>query len=497
MMLAMKTLSQLSTRGGLSALQRRDASPQLVLVIVCAGVVLAALDLFIVNVALPQIGRDFHLRGGGLADLSWVLNGYAIVYAAFLVLFGRMAERYDRDRGFLLGVAMFVAASAACGAATSLPMLVAFRVLQAAGAALLTPTSLGLVLASYPPERRAGAVRTWTAVGAGAATLGPVVGGLLVAASWRWVFLVNVPVGLLALAVGWRRLPRVPGHPVPAPDAASAALVTAGVAALVLGLVKGSAWGWGGGRTIAALAAGVILLVLFALRTARHHNPLVDRELFRLRPFTGASIVAVFFSAAFGAMLLSRVLWAQEVWHWSALTTGLAIAPGPLMVPLVSFLLAGRLTARLGPGPVIAAGSAIFAAGVAWWAASVGLHADYAGQMLGGMLLTGIGVGLTLPTMMATGTSALPPHSFATGAAVVNMFRQIGLAIGVAVLIAVLGSPRAPAQLLDVYRRGWVITAAISLAAAVFAGALLERRVGAIRPDTAGPVRVASSRQSL
>ncbi len=190
---------------------RREAPPALVLLIVCAGVVLASLDLFIVNVALPQIGRDFHLRAGDLGDLSWVLNGYTIVYASFLVLFGRLAERYRRDHAFLLGVAIFVSASAACGLATSLPMLVAFRVIQAAGAALLTPTSLGLILATFPPERRHGAVRTWTAVGGIAAAAGPVIGGLLVAASWRWVFLVNVPVGVLALLAGWRRLPAVPG----------------------------------------------------------------------------------------------------------------------------------------------------------------------------------------------------------------------------------------------------------------------------------------------
>src|SRR5881275_2894078 len=237
MLLAMPSLSQHSRP--ISATGHRDASPQLVLVIVCAGVVLASLDLFIVNVALPQIGRDFHLHGSSLADLSWVLNAYAIVYAAFLVLFGRLAERYRRERGFLLGVAIFVAASAACGAATSLPVLVAFRVVQAAGAALLTPTSLGLILATFDPERRHGAVRTWTAVGGLAAAAGPVVGGLLVAASWRWVFLVNVPIGLAALVVGWRRLPRVAGQPVPRPDALGALLITGGVATLVLGLVKG------------------------------------------------------------------------------------------------------------------------------------------------------------------------------------------------------------------------------------------------------------------
>ena len=475
----MTSLSQPPKTGSASPsarARRADASPALVLAIVCAGVVLASLDLFIVNVALPQIGVDFHLHGGGLADLSWVLNAYAIVYASLLVLLGRLAERYRRDIAFQLGVALFVLASAACGAASSLPVLVAFRIVQAIGAALLTPTSLGLVLASFPPDRRHAAVRTWTAVGGLAATLGPVVGGLLVAASWRWVFFVNVPVGLLALAVGSRRLPQVPGHPVPAPDATGAVLVTAGVGALVLGLVKGSDWGWADGRTLLALAAGVLLLLLFTAHCLRSGNPLVDRTLFRLRPFTGASLVALFFSASFGAMLLSRVLFAQDVWHWSALATGLSIAPGPLMVPVFSFLVAGRLTARFGPGVTIALGSLIFAIGAAWWALVAGLRPDYAGEMLGGMLLTGVGVGLTLPTFMATGTGSLPSHSFATGSAVVNMFRQIGLAIGVAILIAILGTPHSPAATLDVYRRGWIVIAAISVAAAVAGLTFLGRR---------------------
>jgi EmrB/QacA subfamily drug resistance transporter len=462
--------------GADASVSRQDASPGLVLLIVCAGVVLASLDLFIVNVALPQMGRDFHLGGGSLGDLSWVLNAYAIVYASLLVVFGRIAERYRRERGFLLGVAVFVAASAACGAASSLLMLVCFRVLQAAGAALLTPTSLGLILATFPPERRHGAVRAWTAVGGLAAALGPVVGGLLVAASWRWVFFVNVPIGLLALWVGWRRLPHLAGHPVPGPDALGALLVTGGVGVLSLGLVKGGTWGWGDARTITALGVSTTALALFAAHTMWHQNPLVDRALFRLRPFTGASAVAVLFSAAFGAMLLSRVLWAQDVWHWSPVITGLSIAPGPLMVPVFSFLIAGRLTQRLGAGAVIAAGSTIFAAGVAWWALAIGLRPNYAGEMLGGMLLTGIGVGLALPTLMATGASSLPAHAFATGSAVLNMLRQIGLAIGVSVLIAVLGTPHSPADALAGYQRAsWVITA-IALASAVVGLVLLAAR---------------------
>jgi EmrB/QacA subfamily drug resistance transporter len=461
----MSFLSQTPTR-------RADASPMLVMVIVCAGVVLASLDLFIVNVALPDIARDLHERS--LGDLSWVLNAYAIVYAAMLVLFGRLSESRRRENGFLLGVAIFTVASAACGAATSLTMLVVFRVLQAAGAALLTPTSLSLVLATTEPERRQGAVRAWTAIGGLAASLGPVVGGLLVAASWRWVFFVNVPIGLAAIVFGWRRLPQVPGHPVPRPDALGAVLVTAGVGLLTLGLVKGNDWGWGSLPTVATLAAAVIALLLFAVHCEKARNPLIDAALFRVRSFSGSSVVAIVFSIAFGAMLLSVVLWDQQVWGWSALQTGLGVAPGPLMVPLFSFLVAGRLIARFGPGRVIGAGATIYAAGVTWWVLRSGLTPDYAGEMLPGMLMTGIGVGLTLPTFMSTGASSLPPHAFATGSAVVNMLRQVGLAVGVAILVAVIGTPHTPAQQHTAFQHGWIVIAATALLAALSGVVLLR-----------------------
>src|SRR6201996_9160291 len=182
------------------------AMPNQVLAIVCVGICLANLDLFIVNVALPNIAGDFH--GASLEDLSWVLNAYAIAYAALLVFFGRLAERHSRNLSFLLGVGLFTVASAACALAGNVGGLTAFRVVQAAGAALMTPTSLGLLLASFPADRRAGAVRTWTAIGALASAAGPLLGGVLVTTlNWRWIFLVNVPIGLAAIVIGWRKLP--------------------------------------------------------------------------------------------------------------------------------------------------------------------------------------------------------------------------------------------------------------------------------------------------
>src|SRR5258707_4289548 len=188
----MLLLSQLRTR-------RRDASASRVLLIVSIGFSLAVLDVFMVNVALPNIAQDF--GSAGLGDLSWVLNAYAIVYAALLVVFGRLADRFPREYGFLLGVAVFTVASALCAAATGTLTLVVFRIFQAAGAALMTPTSLSMVLATSSDRQRDNNVRIWTALGGLMAALGPVVGGLLVTISWRWVFVVNIPFGVAVLAL--------------------------------------------------------------------------------------------------------------------------------------------------------------------------------------------------------------------------------------------------------------------------------------------------------
>ena len=429
-------------------------SPNLVLAIVSVGMVLANLDLFIANVALPNIGQDF--KNATLEHLSWILNGYAIVYAALLVFFGRLAERHRRDQSFLLGVALFTGASAACAMANSVETLVIFRLAQAAGAALMTPTSLGLLLAVFPPERRGSAVRTWTAIGGLGAALGPLVGGVLVTLDWRLIFLVNVPIGLAALLVGWWKLPQVPGHEAPRPSAWDAALVTGGIGALVFAIVKVNDWGWSSLRISVAVAAAIVLLALFVWRCFRSPIPFVDPALFRIREFTGASLVMVPYSAAFGAMLLSVALWEQTAWGWSALKTGLAIAPGPLLVPITSLLFSGRLISRFGAAPVIAAGIFSFATGLVWYALAIGLEPN-AMVIVIGMIPTGIGVGLTFPTLMGVSGGALPPSSFATGSGAINMIRQASLAVGVAIFVAIVGSPAAPAERVAAFHHGWWI----------------------------------------
>src|SRR5579863_6731905 len=231
-----------------------------VFAVVTAGIAMVNLDLFIVNVALPSIGRTF--GGADLSSLSWVLNAYAIVFAALLVPAGRAADLIGRRTAFLAGVIVFALASAACAVAPDVWLLVVARIVQAAGGALLMPASLGLLLAAAPPDKRTGAIRGWTSVGGAAAALGPVLGGALVAANWRWVFLVNVPIAAVALLASLRVLPRADNSKKRAsadptntgdgirPDTVGAALFTIAIGALALALVKSDEWGWTSARVL-------------------------------------------------------------------------------------------------------------------------------------------------------------------------------------------------------------------------------------------------------
>src|SRR4051794_20929798 len=228
-----------------------------VLAIVSAAVFMASLDLFVVNIAFPDIQKEF--EGSTLAGLSWVLNGYTIVFASLLVPFGRAADRLGRRRVFVGGLLLFVAASAAAAAAPSVDTLVAARVVQAVGAAALMPTSLALLLSEVPLEKRSAAIGIWAATGGVAAALGPPLGGLLVQASWRWVFLINLPIGLAAAFLASRVLTESsdPEH-ARRPDTLGALVLTLAVGLLALGFVKAPEWGWGDPRTIAALAGSAL-----------------------------------------------------------------------------------------------------------------------------------------------------------------------------------------------------------------------------------------------
>jgi EmrB/QacA subfamily drug resistance transporter len=433
--------------------------------IVCVGVFMSSLDLFIVNIAFPAISK--HFGGASLGSLSWILSGYAIVFAALLVPAGRWADAFGRKRAFLLGLGVFVAASTACALAPSVGFLIVARVVQAAGGALMLPTSLGLMLPEFGPHERHVAIGVWAATGGIAAAAGPPLGGLLVQADWRWVFLVNVPVGLLGLGFGLRTLAERRELGSGRPDIVGALALIVAIGSLVVAIVKGQEWGWASPEILALLVVTVVGLPAIWWRSARHPSPIVEPSMLRVRSFGLAVGASVLFFAGFGAMLLAGVLFLTGVWHESVLTAGLMLFPGPAMATAFS-IPSARLGARVGyriPGML---GALLFVGGQLFYITQTGDTPAYVSEYLPGIAISGAGVGLMIPTLTGAGASSLAPERFATGAAVLTMGRQIGAALGVALLVAVLGTSAGSAS--D-FHSAWLIsvvgglTAGLALAA--------------------------------
>lgn len=462
---------------------QRQRSAAIVFVL-CSAAFMAMLDVFVVNVAFTDIGASF--AGSSLSDLSWVLNAYTIVYAALLIPAGRLSDRHGRKRGFLIGLTVFTLASAACAAAPSLWPLVAFRVLQAAGAAALTPTSLALLLTALPAERRAGAVKLWATTSSFAAALGPVIGGALVELSWRWVFLLNLPIGVLAFVAALRLVPDSRDERVVrTPDLLGAAVLAVAIGAAALGLVKGEEWAWTSAATVSAFVVAILGLLLFTVRIRRHPAPVIDTTLFRVPTFVWANATTLVFCTAFGALFLSVTLWLENAAHFSTIETGVAVLPGPLMVPIFAAI-GQRLVKHMPVGVLVAVGDLIFCAGAVMLGAAASTDVHYLTQVLPGWVVTGIGIGLALPNMIAVATSGLAPAQAATGSAVVNTSRQLGYVLGVAILVAVVGTIDAtPDQVQTAFRHGWWFVALAAALSAVTALGITPRthKAGNARPQ--------------
>src|SRR3954453_20703819 len=425
------------------------------------GVFASLLDLFIVNIAFPDLRRDF--ATADLAQLAWVLNGSAIVFASLLVPAGRLVDLYGRRRGYVLGLALFTLASAACAAAPSVGFLIAARVVQGAGAAILTPSSLGVVLPAFAPRARPAVIAAWASVGAVGAAAGPPLGGLLVQASWRWVFLVNLPLGVISL---WYAARHVAESRDPAarglPDLAGTLALMAGIGSLILALVKGREWGWGSAPTGLALVLAAVLVAVTVVRSVRHPVPVLELPILRVPSFAFAVASALAFFTAFGAMLLSGVLFLTGVWGHSILRAGLELAPGPLAA-LVFAIVASRVGPRVGMGTVGAVGGLLVAAGLGGRARAPGLACnavrlgappDYLGAFLPGQLISGAGIGLAMPAFTAVAVTAVPVSRFSTAIGISSMFRQVGGALGVAAFVAIVGTPTQATQI-ESYRHGW------------------------------------------
>ena len=461
-------------RVDVSALRRRRSLSRewKVLLLSSLAVFMVFLDVTIVNIAFPAIRHTF--ADTSLSDLSWVLNGYNVVVAAFLVPAGRIADRLGRRRVFFAGLALFLLGSVVCGAASSAAMLIAARVVQALGGAALIPASLGLVLAEVRAEKRAVATSVWAATGAVAAATGPSLGGVLVeTTSWRWAFFVN-----LVIAIGMLRAPRLlretrESDSSGTPDLLGAAMLVVAVGALALGIVKAPDWGWTSDRVLAAWSIAAAFAVVFVARSARHPAPVLEPAILRIRTFSTANAAFFMFSIGFYALLLGNILFLTEVWRYSLPEAGFAVTPAALMAAIAAAA-GGRLVERFGSRQVAVPALMLFC-GACLAYHGAGPRPDYLGHWLPAQLVSGSAVGLTFAGLTSASVADLPLRRLATGTAVSSCFRQIGAVVGIAGLVAVLGAPgtRTP---LPAFERAWMLMACTALGAALLASRLPARR---------------------
>jgi EmrB/QacA subfamily drug resistance transporter len=444
-----------------------------------AGAFVVALDLSIVNVAFPSIERSF--PAASTSTLSWVLSAYSVVFGALLLGAGRIADRSGRRRWFLRGLAVFTLGSLLCGAATAPWLLIAGRVVQAVGAALLMPASLALLLGATPAELRAQAVALWGGISALAVAVGPSLGSVLIdAGGWRWAFLVNLPVLAVAVVAARRVLAEsVVGGP--APDLLGVALLSLAVASLALGITQGEDWGWSSAPVLAALALAAGLGVLAVRRARRHPAPAIDLSLFENRTVALANAATVAYALGFFAMLLANVLFLTTVWQYSTLKAGLAITPGPLVVAALSRS-TGAWAARVGYRRVLVVGGLTFAAAQLWSVAFMPLQPDYLGRWLPASIIGGLGVALTFPVLSAAAVAGLPMDRFGIGGAVNQTARQMGAVLGIALLVAILGAPASLDEAVTAFRHAWLLCAGASVLSALISSRHHRLAVTAVAP---------------
>lgn len=430
-----------------------ERNPWVVLGSTSLAVFAVFLDTTILFVAFPSIGA--HFTSAAPASLSWILNAYTIVFAALLIPAGRLADRIGRRRMFLMAAVLFTLASMLCGLAPSVAFLVSARVLQAVAAAALVPSSLALVLQTFPRHKIPMAVAIWGAVGAVAGAAGPTLGALVIEnLGWRWAFYINLPVGIVSYVLGRRVLPewREP-NPGRLPDGASVVMLASGLALAAYGIVQTDDWGWTSARFVLCEVLAVALVAAFVRRSSTVANPVLDLSLFESHSFRWANAATLVFATGFSAMFLGNVLFLTNVWHYSVLRAGLAISVGPLIVATTAPLF-GKLAGRVGQRRLLVPGGLIWGLSGLMSIKRVTVQPDYVGHYLPSVILSGIGVALCLPQLSSAAVQGLPAHRFGSGSAVSQAVRNLGATLGVAAVVAFTANISG-ANALDAFHHVW------------------------------------------
>lgn len=402
------------------------------------AVFLVSIDTTVLYAAFTKILQSF--PDATASSVSWVLNSYTIVYATMLIPSGGIADKFGRKKIFMIGVSLFLLASLACGLATSVASLICARVLQAVGASLLTPASLSLILEAFPQSKRAIVVSAWGAVGALAAALGPSLGSFIIdTAGWPWAFFINIPIGLICLWRGIKLLDESKNPKVDIRfDLPGMLLVIIAIGAITLSIVEFNSNNFPRFELIGLAAFGVTTLIVFIQWARTASNPLIDLNLFRNRTYRFVNIAAFTYSIAFSMMFFAFFFYMTSIWHYSLPRAGIAITPGPLTV-IPFAIISGKIASKIGHRPLLITGCIIYALSGLWFLTVPDKTVNYAAHWLPGLLLSGMSVGMVMPSLSGAAVHGLPSKDYAIGSAINQAVRQIGSVVGVACTILLLG----------------------------------------------------------
>jgi EmrB/QacA subfamily drug resistance transporter len=438
------------------------------LVAVAFGLFMIMLDNTVVNVALKSIQDDLHVS---IASLEWVVNAYFLTFAVLLLSGGKLADRFGRRRIFVVGLAIFTASSLACGLATNGSELIAFRAVQGIGAALLNPATLSIITATFPPRQRGTAMGIWVGVSAVALALGPITGGLLAEyAHWSWIFFVNVPIGILAIAAAQVviRESKDTSHEqrLDLPGLAASGI---GLFALTYGLIEANRKGWTSAEILALFGVAVVGFAVFVVLEMRQRNPMLDLSLFRNSTFTGANLTMALVALSMFGVFFFVSLFVQGVLHYSPVKAGASFLPMTLCIVFFAPV-AGKLSDRVGSRWLMGGGMLLVSVSLVLFSL-LDENSDF-WNLLPALLVGGAGMATAMTPTTAAAMSSVPVDKAGVGSGVLNSMRQVGGSLGVAISGAILGSY---ANFVDGFQAALHVAAAIAFVAAIVAFVMVQK----------------------
>jgi EmrB/QacA subfamily drug resistance transporter len=438
------------------------------------GLFMIMLDNTVVNVALPAIQEDL---GADLSELQWIVTGYALTFAALMLIGGKLADAYGRRLLFVVGIVIFTGASLWCGLADSGEMLIAARIVQGAGAAMMNPATLSIIAATFPPRERGMAIGIWAGVSALALAIGPLVGGLLTEhLSWHWIFFINVPVGIVAIAASFLLIDESKDETHESLDIPGLATSALGLFALTYGLIEGNGYGWSSARIVGSFVVAAVSLTSFIVIERRRRSPMLDLSLFRSGTYTGANVTMLLVALAMFGVFFFVSLYMQNVLGYSAVQAGAAFLPMTVIIILVAPI-AGKASDRFGSRWLMTIGMVLLGVQLLYLS-QLGADATF-WNLLPGFVVGGIGMAMTMTPTAAAAVRAVPVQKAGVGSAVLNAMRQVGGSVGVALMGAIVAHEAAGRPGIDGFMAGFeralFVASLIAFAGAIVAFALVRQ----------------------